>query len=147
MFDSNLTWQPYIEYICGKISKEWGTLTFALYRINTQPIFEFLEFIDFPQILLFETGKFVFKSRNNLLPINNIATYFERGHINHHHNLRNSRFCILVPLILLSSFKRNSVRIRGLHIWNDIPDSLKSSDSFNIFKKDFKLLVFQKEIT
>ena len=96
----------------------------------------------FQKFFHFESGKFIFKSRNGLLPISTIAKYFVRGGIVHNHDLRNSSLHI-IPLILLSSYKRRSVHIRGVDLWNNIPESLKSSNSFNIFKKDFKLHILQ----
>ena len=201
IFDNNLSWQPHIEYICGKISKACGALskirhcvdietlknvyyalvysylrygivawgnanenamkplisllnrvvrimTFAPFRINTGPIFEFLKFMDIPQIFHLETGKFVFKSKSGLLPINEIAKYFERQSATHYHNLRHSDNRLLViPLELLSSFKRKSLHYRGIDLWNSYPESLKMSNSFKIFKKDFKSLIFQEQIS
>ena len=193
IFDRNLTWQPHIEYICGKISKACGALskirhcvdietlknvyyalvhsylrygivawgnanenvmkplhsllnrvvrimTFAPFRIDTEPIFNFLKFPNISQIFLLETAKFVFKSKHDLLPINTIAKYFERERSSHQHNLRNRNHQVLItPLVLLSSYKKNSLHYRGMDMWRSIPDSLKLSESFNIFKKNFKL--------
>ena len=119
-------------------------MTFAPFRINTEPIFDYLNFLNVSQIFCLETGKFVFKSNKGLLPISTIANYFEREPANHRHNLRNGNNRLAVPLVLLSSYKRKSLYIRGLHMWNDIPQSLKSSDSFNIFKKNFKSYVSQE---
>jgi len=117
-------------------------MTFAPFKINTGPILQFLKFLNVAEIFQFETGKFIFKLRNDMLPISTIAKYFVRGGVDHSHNLRNSNFHI-IPLILLSSFKRRSVHIRGVDLWNDIPESLKSSISFNVFKRDFKLHILQ----
>ena len=46
-------------------------ITFAPFTIDVEPIFNFLEILDFQQLLHLETGKFVYKSKNDLLPINN----------------------------------------------------------------------------
>lgn len=61
-------------------------MTFAPFRINTKPIFDFLKILDISQIFSLETGKFVFKSRNGLLPISNIEKYFERHNIAHNYS-------------------------------------------------------------
>ena len=197
IFDQNLTWQPHVEYICGKISKAcgalskirhcvdietlksvyyalvhsylrygiiaWGNatepvlkplhsllnrivriLTFAPFRIHTGPIFDYLKFLNVTQVFRFETGKFVFKSKNDLLPTDAIAKYFERPISNHSHNLR-CRQLPATPFVLLSSFKQKSLYFRGNDMWNSLPETLKLSDSFNIFKKDLKLFLFQNE--
>ena len=119
-------------------------MTFAPFRINTGPIFNYLKFLNVTQVFRFETGKFVFKSKNDLLPIDAIAKYFERTISNHNHNLRR-RQLPATPFVLLSSFKQKSLYFRGTDMWNSLPETLKLSDSFNIFKKDLKLFLFQNE--
>ena len=113
-------------------------MTFAPFGINTKPILEFLEILSISQIFSLETGKFVFKSRNSILPISTIANHFERTNANHNYNLRNRTNQYVTPLELLSSFKKKSLHIRGAHLWNNVPESIKSSDSFSIFLKCFK---------
>ena len=195
IFDKNLSWQPHIEYICGKISKACGALskirhsvdietlksvyyglvhsylrygviawgnatekvlqplnsllnrivrimTFAPFRIGTGPIFDYLKFLNAGQIFRLETGKFVFKSKKDLLPISGIVKHFERPTASHHHHLRNRRL-VITPFELLSTYKKKSLYFRGTELWNTMPESLKLSESFNIFKKDYKLNFFQ----
>ena len=197
IFDKNLSRQPHIEYICGKISKACGALskirhsvdietlksvyyalvhsylrygvlawgnatekvlqplhsllnriirimTFAPFRIGTGPIFDYLKFLNVTQIFRLETSKFVFKSKKNLLPISTIVKYFERQTATHRHNLRSiNRPSLITPYVLLSSSKKKSLYIKGTYLWREMPEPLKSSDSFNIFKKDLKLLILQ----
>ena len=192
IFDSNLSWKPHIDYICGKISKAcgalsklrhcvdfdtlktvyyalvhsylrygivtWGSasetvlrpltmllnrivriMTFAPFTINTKPIFDFLQILDFQQLLCFETGKFIYKLKNNLLPTNTLVNHFTRNPAQHDYNLRNrdNRF-LVAPLCLLSSFKKKSLYIRGMDLWKNIPDFIKSSESIGTFKKQYK---------
>ena len=87
---------------------------------------------------------YVFKSKNDLLPTDAIAKYFERPISNHNHNLCR-RQLPATPFVLLSSFKQKSLYFRGNDMWNSLPETLKLSDSFNIFKKDLKLFLFQNE--
>ena len=57
-------------------------------KIDLAPLFEILEILKINQIYLLETGKFVFKEKNNLLPVR-IANYFEiRQTPVHGYNLR-----------------------------------------------------------
>ena len=126
------------------LSRTVRIMTFAPFRINTKPIFDYLNFLNVSKTFYLETAKFVFKSNNGLLPTTTIAKYFERGPATHHHNLRQVNNRLSVPLVLLSSFKRKSLHIRGLDIWNNIPESLKLSGSLNIFKKDFKSYVLRE---
>ena len=199
IFDQNLSWQPHVEYIHGKISKACGALskirhcvdiellrsvyyalvhsylrygivawgnasesvlrplhsllnrivrimTFAPFRIDTGPIFKYLEFLNISQIFLIETGKFVFKARKGILPISTIADHFVRATTTHQYNLRTSNQRLLVtPLVLLSSFKRKSLHIRGIDMWNKFPELLKLSESMNIFKRGLKLYLLEDQ--
>ena len=79
----------------------------------------------------------------NLLPINTIVKYFERPAVTHRHNLRNNRQSLTTPYVLLSSSKKKSLYIKGTYMWRDMPESLKLSDSFNIYKRNLKLLILQ----
>ena len=119
-------------------------MTFAPFRIDTKPIFDFLKILNVDQLFDFETGKYVYKSKNNLLPIKSIANHFVRNSAQHRYNLRNRNNRPLVtPLVLLSSFKKRSVYIRGTDLWNDIPILVKSSESLSIFKKSYKSSLLQ----
>ena len=51
-------------------------MTFAPFGIGTKPIFDFLQILDISQIFSLETGKFMFKSKNGILPIITIANHF-----------------------------------------------------------------------
>ena len=120
-------------------------MTFAPFGIDTKPIFDFLKILDVSQTFSLETGKFVFKSKNNMLPIRTIANHFERRRAVHQHNLRTcNHHSLVTPFVLLSSFKRKSIHYRGMDMWDNIPESIKHSDSFNIFKKSFKTHLFQE---
>ena len=109
-----------------------------------EPIFNFLEILDFQQLLHLETGKFVYKSKNELLPINTLINHFERSSSNHNYNLRNrANGQLVAPVSLLSSFKKKSLYIQGIDLWSNLPDSIKLSESINIFKKRFKSHLLQ----
>ena len=119
-------------------------LTFAPFGIGTKPIFDFLKILDVSQIFSLETGKFMFKSKNGLLPINTIANHFERPRAVHNHNLRNRTNNLVTPFVLLSTFKQKSIHNRGLNLWNDIPEDIRCSESFNIFKIHYKSHLLQE---
>ena len=114
-------------------------MTFAPFGIGTKPIFDFLKILDGNKLFSFETGKYVFKSKNDLLPNSSIANHFVRNNRQHNHNLRSRRNRPLVtPFVLLSSLKRRSVYYRGTELWNDISVLVRSSESLSIFKKCYK---------
>ena len=114
-------------------------MTFAPFGIGTKPIFDFLKILDVSQIFSLETGKFMFKSKNGMLPISTIANHFERQRAEHNHNLRNRTNSLITPFVLLSTFKQKSIHNRGLNLWNDIPEAIRSSESFNILKKTLQI--------
>ena len=120
-------------------------MTFAPFGIGTKPIFDFLQILDISQIFKLESGKFVYKTKNNMLPISTIANHFERRAVMHHHNLRDhaNRFFI-TPFVLLSSFKQKSLHYRGQHLWNSIAELIRLSESFCIFKKCYKAHLLQE---
>ena len=119
-------------------------ITFAPFTIDVEPIFNFLEILDFQQLLHLETGKFVYKSKNDLLPINTLINHFERSSSHHNYNLRNrANGQLVAPVSLLSSFKKKSLYIQGIDLWSNLPDSIKLSESINIFKKRFKSHLLQ----
>ena len=120
-------------------------MTFAPFGIGTKPIFDFLEILDVPQVFSLETAKFVYKSKNQLLPISTLANHFERTNAVHQHNLRpRTNRLLITPFVLLSSFKKKSIHNRGMNMWDNIPEPLKLSTSFNIFKKCFKTFLLQE---
>ena len=80
----------------------------------------------------------MFKSKHGMLPISTIANHFERSRAVHDHNLRNRTNNLVTPFVLLSTFKQKSIHNRGLNLWNDISEDIRSSESFNIFKKHYK---------
>ena len=116
-------------------------MTFAPFGIGTQPIFEYLKILNLTQIFSLETGKFIYKSKNGKLPITTIANHFERASSEHGHNLRSrNNQPLITPFVLLSSFKKKSIFFRGSNLWDNISEeSIKLSDSFNIFKAAYKL--------
>ena len=115
-------------------------MTFAPFTIDTKPIFDFLKIQDFQQLFSFETGNFIYRLKKNLLPINTLVNHFSRIPAQHNYNLRNRENRLLVtPLSLLSSFKKKSLYIRGIDLWNNIPDQIETSKSIGIFKNQHKL--------
>ena len=118
-------------------------MTFAPFTIDTKPIFDFLQIQDFQQLFSFETGNFTYRLKNNLLPTNNLVHHFARNPAQHNYNLRNrDNRPIVAPICLLSSFKKKSLYVRGMDMWNDIPDFIKSSESIRVFKKKYKSQLF-----
>ena len=117
------------------INKAVRIMTFAPYGpLDIKPIYKELEFLDIHQTFLLEMGKFMYKKKKNLLPVN-IANHFElESAVQHRYNLRN-RQNITPKFNNKSGTGAKSFQIEGEKFWNVLPPYLKSCDSLNIFKK------------
>jgi len=117
-------------------------ITFApLGRLDTSIIYEHLSILTLEKMFFLETGKFIYKSKNELLPIQTIATHFSRSSsTSHGHFTRNRSVNNLgmVPLHLLSSFAQKSIQLKTDKLWSDIPYEIRHAESYNIFKYLYK---------
>ena len=122
------------------MNKALRILTFAPFgHIDLQPMFDHLKVLNVKQIFSLETGKFLFKSKNNMLPIS-IGGYFEPDPFVNQHNygLRSRTSNQPIRLVCRTKSGEKSLQIRGEKFWNDLPELLKESESFCLFKKNLK---------
>ena len=115
-------------------------MTFApLGNIDVKSIYKYLNILEIPQLFSLETGKFIYKSENGLLPPVNIAKHFElrNANANHHHWMRDHGIH-LQTISCEKSHGDKSIQKRGAKLWNDLSDELRNSDSLQIFKKHYK---------
>ena len=95
-----------------------------------------LKLLQIKKIHELEVGKLIFKEKNDLMPTE-IANYFEidsnvRPHCHFVRHERAPRF------ICRSKIGEKSLQFTGMHLWNSIPPEIKTSESYNIFKKSYK---------
>ena len=131
---SNLTLQP----LKSLVNRAVRIITFApLGRVDLEPIYSYLKVLDVEKVSLLETAKYMFKLKNDLVPVD-IGNHFELCNIvpTHNYNLRNRRTTPQIVTRLESSEK--SIQLRGEKIWQELPESLKSSASLNKFKRLMK---------
>ena len=108
-------------------------------RVDTKPIYKYFNILDIGQTFTLENGKFIFKSKNALLPIATIASHFSREVINHGHSLRTRNTgASIVPVELLSKYAQKSIQHRTAGIWDEIPGPIRNSEFFGSFKRQFK---------
>ena len=108
-------------------------------RVDVKPIYEYFKVLDVYQTFTLESGKFVYKSKNALLPLSNIASHFTREVTNHGLGLRNRNNAVsVVPVDLLSSYEQKSIQHRAGKIWDEIPECVKDSEFFGSFKRKYK---------
>ena len=121
-------------------------ITFAPFgRVDLNPIYKELKLLDVKSTFYFETSKFMFKLKNELLPTR-FANYFETSSVSsdqaeHSYALRSNVRRSHVFTRLLSSNK--TIQIRGEKVWNEIPEDLKENISFNLFKKSTKNMLIE----
>ena len=122
------------------VNKALRIMTFAPFgNIDLQPMCNFLKVLNVKQIFQLETGKFLYKFHSNLLPIS-IGGYLQTDpYVNRHsYGLRSRTFNQPTRLVRHSRFAENSLQTKGAKMWEDIPDEIKESQSFMIFKRTFK---------
>ena len=118
-------------------------MTFAPFgRVDLKPIFKELKILDVKCTNVLEKSKYMYKSKNHLLPVT-IANHFEESSQveSHSYNLRSTGRPRSVVTRLLSSEK--SIQISGERLWNKIPDSTKLFSSLSTFKRDMKSLLIE----
>ena len=137
-----------LDPLIGLTDRAVRIMTFAPFgNIDVKPIYQYLNIPDIPQILSLETGKFIYKDQNGLLPISNIAKNFElrNAHASHDHGFR-ARDIHLETISYQKSYGGGkSIQFRGAKLWNEMPDDIRSSDSFSIFKKQYKTFLIEDE--
>ena len=114
-------------------------LTFApLGRLDTSLIYDHLKILNLEKNYLLEAGKFIFKAKNDILPLKSIATHFNRTpNTTHGHFTRSTRAHNLlpnVPIHFLSSYAQKSLQLKSEQIWSTFPLDIKQAESFSIFK-------------
>ena len=125
------------------VNRALRIITFAPFgRIDLSPIYKELKLLDVKNTFYFETSKFMFKLKNELLPTT-FANYFETSSVSsdHSYTLRSSVRRTHVFTRLLSSNK--TIQIRGEKLWNEIPEDLRENISFNLFKKATKNMLIE----
>ena len=109
---------------------------------NISQVYKDLNLLELPKIHQLETGKFMFKSENMMLPIA-LGNYFDIDHCAEEHNhftRRNhsSNVNIAPRIKCRTKSGEKSVQFVGSRLWAELPSELKSSESFSAFKYHFK---------
>ena len=86
---------------------------------------------------MLEMGKLTYKSKNQLLPTA-IGNQFElsSANLNHNHFVRNRERH--VRLLCNTKTGEKSVQFKSSQLWDNLPNEIKTSTSFYIFKKACK---------
>ena len=123
-------------------------MTFApLGRLDSTIIYDHLKILNIDKTFALETCKFIFKSKNGLLPVSSIANYFDRDPPRHRYNTRNRNQNVFssLPIDLLSEHARKSIQCKIVTLWNNIPSYVREVESLNIFKSSLKRYLLDLE--
>ena len=108
-------------------------------RVATKPIYDYFNILTIEQTFMLESGKFIYKSKNALLPNSTIASHFSRELVNHGYNLRiRNTGASIIPVELLSVYAQKSIQHKTAEIWGKIPASIRDLEFFSAFKRQYK---------
>ena len=114
-------------------------------RVDLDPLYKCLNILDVDKVKYFETSKFLYKLKKNLLPTT-IGNYFEVVTNQHTHNysLRNRERPVsqIVPRLVSGE---NSIQYRGEKIWDEIPQVIQNCNSLKNFKRVIKLNLLEEQ--
>ena len=115
-------------------------MTFAPFgNIDVDSIYKYLDIPKVENTVSLETGKFIFKRENELLPVPGIANHFRQRNENVHHNYNLRNRNIFTPYIdFNSAVGKKSIQFRGAQLWNALPENIRKSESLKIFKRKLK---------
>ena len=109
-------------------------VTNSSFNSTSGPLFFRLKLLKLSDIVNFQTAQFMFKVKNNLLPIicNNyvtVASMASQVYVTRHHSFFNILGC-------RTGLREKSLKIRGPKIWNRLPVLIQNLCSFLTFKRE-----------
>ena len=108
-------------------------LTFAPFRSrNVQQYYDMLDVMNLKQIHYFEKGKFMYRLINQKLP-NNFENLRPRPQQRTSYNLRSNNNGDVKESFSRTNYGYKRIETSGAKLWNDIPTTIKQSESLNIF--------------
>ena len=128
------------------INRAIRIMTFTPFgRVDLDPLYKCLNILDVDKVKYFETSKFLYKLKKNLLPTT-IGNYFEvtTNQSTHNYSLRNRERPVsqIVPRLVSGE---NSMQYRGEKIWDEIPQIIQSCVSLKNFKRVMKLNLLEAQ--
>ena len=116
-------------------------------NIDLYPAYKQLGILQVSKIHSLEVGKFHFKSVNNLLPVQ-IGNFFHTSanqEIHHSYGLRSLNRIQPLRFMFNSITGKKSIQYTGSKIWEELPENIKNSESFMIFKKLYKKYLLEDQ--
>ena len=141
-----LTWGNAADSILSSlqtvINRAIRIITFAPFgRVDVNSLFKDLKVLGVRDTCFMEKSKFIFKLKNDLLPIT-LANHFESSTTAHSYTLRSSsKRSFFVPRLRSSE---KSIQLSSEKLWNKVPESAKLCSSLNTFKREVKSFLLEK---
>ena len=118
-------------------------VTNSNYLSHTEPIFYRLKTLKLQDIHTLQTGTFMYKYSNSLLPSLFQDIYTLNSNIHTYPTRRSTDYHLENPKIIIA---QKSIRHHGPDIWNDLPYEIKQCSSLFSFKASLKKILQSKYI-
>ena len=105
-----------------------------------KPIHDEMNILQFDDIYRLEVGKFMYKFHNDILP-ENFQNYFKYVSTIHNHNTRTAANLSMYPIRPNTKFSKNTLKYKGVEVWNSIPVNLKCLPSVKLFSRQMKTFI------
>ena len=112
----------------------------AEFREHTAPLFKSTKILTLNQMHTLNCAKFIYNCYNSSTYINFKYRLIQNSQI-HHHNTRNR--ADLRPPFARLQISLNSFMIKGITIWNKLPDNIKQAHTIAYYKSKLKKLLLE----
>ena len=112
----------------------------AEFREHTAPLFKSTKILTLNQMHTLNCAKFIYNCYNSNTYINFKDRLIQNSQI-HHYNTRNRED--LRPPYARLQISLNSFMIKGITIWNKLPDNIKQAHTIAYYKSKFKKLLLE----
>ena len=127
-----------VRSVQNRVIKIMRFIPFGHYDLK--PIYKEMDILQVDDIYTLEVGKFMYKFINGLLP-ENFHEYFEYVSNVHQHNTRTAKNMGLYPIRSNTKFSKNTLKYKGVEVWNKIPLAIKNLPSIKPFCSQLKALL------
>ena len=127
-----------VRSVQNRVIKIMRFIPFGHYDLK--PIYKEMDILQVDDIYTLEVGKFMYKFINGLLP-ENFHEYFKYVSNVHQHNTRTARNMCLYPIRSNTKFSKNTLKYKGVEVWNKIPLAIKNLPSIKLFCSQLKALL------
>ena len=118
--------------------KNCRLITFSNFTAPSRPLFQHLSMLSVYDKYKYQLLIQVYKSSHNLIPNHYSCQYYIKNSSIYQHNTRQQNNLHIPKCRSRTCIRQNTIIYQGPKLWNALPDGMKSSNSFNIFKKQLR---------